>query len=226
MKKKVTKIEVVDYVAERGERKGQKGQYVVLTLANRGNNWIASVNKNEERLTITRPQSVVDLWTDFAKQLTDGKTVEQVVPDEFRLIDNVFKVNVPLGEKCYRLYRKKEVDKATGKTLHEAGDIHMLDDGKTPAIYDSVEVLAVKYEDDDTGEMCWLQEPSSIVRDMMNRGYYRPVTPNAVSEAETIEAGASEAAEANAPEDGGEKEPTLEELEAKLAAMKGQQQGA
>lgn len=222
MKKKVTKIEVVEYVAERGSRKGEKGEYIQLQLQNRGNNWIASVNQNEENLFITRPQSLVDTWKNFAKEMKDSKkSIEEVVPDEFRLLNNVFKVNVPLGEKMVRLYRKDEVDKSTGKVLHRKGDIVTLEDGKTPAIYDSLQVLAVKYEDDDTGEMQWLQTPESIVRSMINRGYYKPLVANTVSdEVANDEPDVTEAGAAEKPAKDGEDEPTLEELQAKLAALK------
>lgn len=226
MKKKVIKIEVVDYVAERGSRKGEKGQYVQLTLQNRGNNWIAAVNQNEENLFITRPQSLVDIWKGFADGVKNGKTIEEVVPDEFRLIDNVFKVNVPLDGKYVRKYRKNEVDKSTGKVLHRAGDIVTLDDGKTPAIYDSLQVLAVQYEDDDTGEKTWLQAPESIVRSMINRGYYSPLVANAVGEIAAGEDEVGEAAGDEKPEDDANAEPTIEELQAKLEAMKKQNQNA
>lgn len=223
MKKKVIKIEVVDYVAERGNRKGEKGQYVQLTLQNRGNNWVAAMNQREENLFITSPQTLVDTWKGFADEVKKGKTVEEAVPDEFRLVDNVFKVNVPLDGKYVRKYRKNEVDKATGKILHRAGDIVMLEDGKTPAIYDSLQVLAIQYEDDDTGEKTWLQSPESIVRSMINRGYYAPLVANATDvvnpgEVETVEAIADEK-----PEEDGADEPTLEELQAKLAALKAKQ---
>lgn len=221
MKKKVTKIEVVEYTAERGSRKGEKGEYIQLQLQNRGNNWIASVNQNEEHLFITRPQSLVDTWKGFAKEMKDSKKpIEEVVPDEFRLLDNVFKVNVPLGEKMVRLYRKDDVDKSTGKVLHRKGDIVTLEDGKTPAIYDSLQVLAVKYEDDDTGEMQWLQTPESIVRSMINRGYYKPLVANANSEIANDEPDVTEAGAAEKPEEDGGDEPTLEELQAQLAALK------
>lgn len=221
MKKKVTKIEVVEYTAERGSRKGQKGEYIQLQLQNRGNNWIASVNQNEENLFITRPQNLVDIWKGFAKEMKDSKKpIEEVVPDEFRLLDNVFKVNVPLGEKMVRLYRKDEVDKSTGKVLHRKGDIVTLEDGKTPAIYDSLQVLAVKYEDDDTGEMQWLQTPESIVRSMINRGYYKPLVANANPEIANDEPDVTEAGAAEKPEEDGGDEPTLEELQAQLAALK------
>lgn len=222
MKKKVIKIDVVEYTAERGSRKGEKGEYIQLTLQNRGSNWIASVNQNEEHLFITRPQTVVDIWKDFAAQIKDGKkTVEEVVPDEYRLLENVFKVAVPLGEKMVRLYRKDEVDKSTGKVLHRKGDIVTLEDGKTPAIYDQLTVLAIKYEDDDTGEMQWLQTPESIVRSMVNRGYYKPLVANTASvEVANDEPDVNEAGAAEKPgEDAGE-EPTLEELQAQLAALK------
>lgn len=226
MKKKVIKIEVVEYTAERGSRKGEKGEYVQLTLQNRGNNWIASVNQNEENLFITRPQSLVDIWKGFNAEIKKGKPIEEVVPDEFRMLDNVFKVTVPLGDKYVRLYRKNEVDKSTGKVLHRAGDIVTLDDGKTPAIYDSLQVLAIKYEDDDTGEMQWLQTPESIVRSMINRGYYRQLNPTApVDEIANNEPDTSAGA-AEKPEETGNDEPTLEELQAQLAAMKAQQQSA
>lgn len=221
MKKKVTKIEVVEYTAERGSRKGEKGEYIQLQLQNRGNNWIASVNQNEEHLFITRPQSLVDTWKGFAKEMKDSKKpIEEVVPDEFRLLDNVFKVNVPLGEKMVRLYRKDDVDKSTGKVLHRKGDIVTLEDGKTPAIYDSLQVLAVKYEDDDTGEMQWLQTPESIVRSMINRGYYKPLVANANPEIANDEPDVTEAGAAEKPEEDGGDEPTLEELQAQLAALK------
>lgn len=223
MKKKVIKIEVVDYVAERGNRKGEKGQYVQLTLQNRGNNWVAAMNQREENLFITSPQTLVDTWKGFADEVKKGKTVEEAVPDEFRLIDNVFKVNVPLDGKYVRKYRKNEVDKTTGKVLHRAGDIVMLEDGKTPAIYDSLQVLAIQYEDDDTGEKTWLQSPESIVRSMINRGYYAPLVANAT---DTVNAGEVEATEAVAdekPEETEADEPTLEELQAKLAALKAKQ---
>lgn len=222
MKKKVTNIEVIDYTAERGSHKGEKGQYVRLTLENRGNNWITSVNKNQEFLNITRPQNIVDVWLGFAKTIsTENKKIEDVVPDDFRLIDRVFKVNVPLETKCFRVYRKDEVDKATGKVLHRKGEFYTTDAGE-PAIYDSLEVLAVQYEDDDTGEMKWLQEPSSIVRDMLNRGYYKPVVVNTpAGEAEKV----IEAEDVEVPSEA-EKEPTIEELQAKLAALKAEQQGA
>lgn len=225
MKKKVIKIDVVEYTAERGNRKGEKGEYIQLQLQNRGNNWIASVNQNEENLIITRPQSLVDIWKGFAKEMKDNKkTIEEVVPDEFRLLDNVFKVNVPLDEKMVRLYRKDEVDKSTGRVLHRKGDIVTLEDGKTPAIYDSLKVLAIKYEDDDTGEMQWLQTPESIVRSMINRGYYKPLVANANSEVINDEPDIAEAGAAEKPEEE-ENEPTLEELQAQIAALKGANKG-
>jgi hypothetical protein len=221
MKKKVIKIEVVEFTAERGERKGQKGEYIKLSLQNRGNNWIAGINKNEENLFITRPQNIVDVWKDFAKQMADQKkTIEEIVPDEFRLIDNVFKVNVPLDDKYVRVYRQDDIDPQTRRVLHHKGDIVMLEDGKTPAVYDALNVLAVKYEDDDTGEMMWLQEPSDIVRQLINRGYYRRLNPISTDEIANGEEPAGEAGEAERPTD--EPEETVEELERKLAAMKGQ----
>lgn len=216
MKKKVTKIEIVKYVAERGDHKGQTGEYIQLTLENRGKNWIAQANKSDDFLPITRPQSLVDIWKGFAEQLKDGKkTIEEVVPTEFREIDNVFKVNVPLDGNYYRLYRKDVVD-ASGKIIHKKGDYYMMDDGRTPQIYDSLNVLAIKYEDDDTGEMCWLQTPESIVRDMINRGYYAPVVTNTVSE--DVQTVVSEAGSDEAPESG--HEPTADELKAELERLK------
>lgn len=225
MKKKVIKIEVVEYTAERGSRKGEKGEYVQLTLQNRGNNWIAGVNQNEENLFITRPQTIVDIWKGFAKEVKAGKTIEEVVPDEFRLLDNVFKVAVPLGDKYVRLYRKDEVDKA-GKLLHRKGDIVMLEDGKTPAIYDQLTVLAIKYQDDDTGEMQWLQTPESIVRSMINRGYYRLLTPTAGADEIANNEPDTQAGAAEKPAEDADAEPTLEELKAKLAAMQAQLEDA
>lgn len=225
MKKKVIKIEVVEYTAERGSRKGEKGEYVQLTLQNRGNNWIAAVNQNEENLFITRPQSLVDIWKGFAAEIKKGKAIEEVVPDEFRMIDNVFKVNVPLGDKYVRLYRKTETGK-DGKVLHRAGDIVMLEDGKTPAIYDSLQVLAVKFEDDDTGEMQWLQSPESIVRSMINRGYYRPLVPTAVAGEIANDEPDTSAGAAEKPEEEEGGEPSLEQLQQQLAAMKAAQQSA
>lgn len=225
MKKKVTKIEVVEFTAERGARKGQKGEYIKLTLMNRGNNWIAGVNKNEEALFITRPQEIVDIWKGFADQMKkDSLTVEQAVPDEFRLIDNVFKVCVPLDDKYVRVYRQDDIDAQTRKVIHHKGDIVMLEDGKTPAVYDSLNVLAVKYEDDDTGEMMWLQEPSDIVRQLINRGYYKRLTPistDAIANGDSpAEEAVGEAGEAERPDE--KAELTVEELEAQLKALKGE----
>lgn len=220
MKKRVTKIEVIEFTAERGERKGQKGEYIKLTLQNRGSNWIAGVNKNEEALFITRPQQIVDTWKDFLDQMTKAKKpIEEIVPDEYRLIDNVFKVNVSLDDKYVRTYRNDEIDATTRKVIHHKGDMVMLEDGKTPAVYDALNVLAVKYEDDDTGEMTWLQEPSDIVRQLINRGYYRRLTPISTGEIANVEE-PGEAGAAEKPAD--EPELSVEELEAKLKALKGQ----
>lgn len=218
MKKRVTEIEIVKYVAERGNYKGQEGEYVVLTLDNRGKNWIAQVNKNKDTLTITRPQNIVDMWIGWAKEVAAGKKIEETVPKDFLEIDNVFRVHVPLDGKYYRLYRKQVVDKTTGKVQHKKGDIYMMDDGKTPQIYDGLDVLAVKYEDDDTGEMCWLQTPESIVRDMINRGYYKPVVANVVSI--NADEDADKPVEAGSDEPPVEEhKPTAEELQAELERL-------
>lgn len=219
MKKKVTEIEIIKYVAERGDHKGQAGEYVQLTLQNRGKNWIAQANKNDDVLPITRPQSIVNIWKGFAEQLKDGKkTIEEVVPTEFREIDNVFKVNVPLDGNYYRLYRKNVVDATSGKIVHKKGDYYTMDDGKTPQIYDSLNVLAIKYEDDDTGEMCWLQTPESIVRDMINRGYYAPIVANASSSQDDNVIVVNEAGSDQDPDV--KPEPTAEELKAELERLK------
>lgn len=220
MKKKVTKIEAIKFTAERGERKGQEGRYVALTLENRGKNWIAQVNKNDDVLNITRPQRVVDMWLEWADELEKTKKpITEIVPAEFLEIDNVFRVNVPLDQKYYRLYRKTVTD-SQGKVLHKKGDLYTTDDG-TPQVYDSLNVLAIKYEDDDTGEMSWLQEPSSIVRDMINRGYYRPVVANSNDKPADVEPAGTEAASDESPVEEAHT-PTTEELQAELARLKAQ----
>lgn len=224
MKKKVVDIEVVDYVASRGQRKGEAGKYVVLTLENRGGNWIAGINRRPDTLPITQPQRIVDIWIDFAKQLKESKKpIEEVVPDEFRqdAFENVYRVNVPLDQKAVRLYRKDEKDKTTGKILHRKGDVVVDEETGKPFIYDSISVLVVEYEDDSTGEKRRLQEPSAIVRDLFNRGYYAYLdAQTAVENAAADEPDAAEAGAAEKPEEDGEDEPTLEELQAKLAALK------
>ena len=228
MKTKVVNIEVVDYVAERGSHKGEKGQYVVLTVENRGSNWIASVNQNEKKINITRPQSLVDTWLDFAKQMKDTKKpIEQVVPDEFRLIDRVFRVNVKT-EKLFRVYRKAQIDAKSGKVLHEKGEVYTLEDGKTPSVYDSLDVLAIQYEDDDTGEYKWVQTPESIVRDLINRGYYRPVEVNTApaEELSAKDADEAEAGDTEAPGEESKGEPTEEELLKQIEELRAKRQGS
>ena len=224
MKKKVTNIEIVNYVAERGERKGQSGKYVNLTLENRGSNWVAQVNKNDDILPITRPQKLVDMWIGWAEEIEKSKkSITEVVPAEFLAIDNVFRVNVPLDQKYYRLYRKNIVDKSTGKVLHKKGSYYTLDDGKTPQVYDSLNVLAIKVEDDDTGETYWLQEPASIVRDMINRGYYQPVVANSNNKQADVEDEGNEAGSDEPPVK--ENEPTAENIKAELARLRAEAAG-
>lgn len=221
MKMKVVKATVVKYVAERGTRKGQAGEYVELELAKRASGFVANNTTRRFTYQVINPM-LVEIFKGFiSKQdggLKDGPTD---LPEEYSLIDNYFITTVMLAVPHVRTYRRDEKD-ANGRVLHRKGEVYK-DDNGNPIVYDRIEVSAVKVEDDDTGEMAWLDSPETIVRNMISRGYYQPLNPVTDTQGNSTVPAASDAGQATAPEDNGQepapKQKTREELLAELAAL-------
>lgn len=208
---RIVSAEVVKYTAERGTRAGQQGEYVQLELEKRTTQWVANNVTRTFTYQLLNPR-LVETFKGF---IPSGKTKasKEDIPAEYQNIDNYFIVPVELGAPHYRCYRKPEYDK-DGKLLHKKGEPYKDDDGN-PIIYTTVEVAAIKAEDDDTGEMYWLDRPEAIVHNMITRGYYKPVTTAVAQETNLI----NSASDPERPDTNNEP-PAEETREEKLARLK------
>ena len=211
---------VVKYVAERGSRKGQAGEYVELILEKRTTNWVAN-NVTRRFVYPIVVDRLVETFKKFISKKAGGeKDGETVIPEEYKNIDNYFLVQVDLGAPHVRLYRQDEKD-AKGKVIHHKGHPHTDDSGK-PILYNSVEVGAIKVEDDDTGEMYWVQTPESIVQSLISRGYYAPAKQTTSDEPLRNSAMSVEAAPETTTETAPEETPEerMARLQTELEALK------
>ena len=211
---------VVKYVAERGSRKGQAGEYVELVLEKRTTSWVAN-NVTRRFVYPVVVDRLVETFKKFISKKAGGeKEGETVIPEEYKNIDNYFLVHVDLGAPHVRLYRKDEKD-STGKVIHRKGQAYKDENGRD-IIYNSIEVGAIKVEDDDTGEMYWVQTPESIVQSLISRGYYAPVsqvtTDEPLRNSGMLVEGAPETAPETTPEE--TPEQRMARLQAELEALK------
>lgn len=221
MRKELINLKVVKGKAARGERKGQDYEYVEATLKSTGKNWLASNTTRQDRLFIMNPD-LIAIFKDYICKANGGNadgTQNLELPDDYRFINNVFRVRVPLNAKYVRVY-DDDVRDANGKILHRKGDLYKTELGSIMQ-YDALEVLAIKVEDEDTGEMYWVDSPERIAQRILARNY-RLVEQNGIAAAETDitvgdSAGAAEKpAEETKPDDG---KMSREELLAKLAEL-------
>lgn len=223
MKKRLTNLRVEKGVATRGSYKGQAYEYVVAELVNVGANWLAGNTTRKDQLFIMNP-TLIGIFKDFICKKNGGNVdadVNPELPDEYKEIRNVFRVNVPLKAKYYRIYQVDERDEH-GKVLHRKGEPVKNEAGDI-MIYDTLNVLAFKYEDEDSGDMCWVDEPEAIARRIISRGGYKMVgegvTAIVPGGQEMSASGSAEDDVVEAEEEKPLDEMSPEELKAKLKAL-------
>lgn len=219
MRKELAKVELVKGTAQRGSHKGQVYEYIRATLKATSSNWLAN-NKTREDYLFIMNNDLVAIFKDFIAKKNGGNfegEENQTLPDQYRFINNVFRVRVPLNAKYVRVYEQDQKD-SQGRVLHKKGDVYKTELGSV-MVYDALEVLAVKVEDEDTGEMYWVDSPERIAQRILARNY-KLLEP--ASSAGTGAADEDEPGEETAPITSGEKaldEMSPEELKAKLAEL-------
>lgn len=222
MRKELAKIELFSGTATRGSRKGQKYEYVRATLKATSSNWLAN-NKSREDYLFVLNNDLVAIFKDFIAKKNGGNLEAEenaVLPDQYRFINNVFRVRVPLNAKYVRVYEQEVKDSTTGKVLHRKGDVYKTELGSV-MVYDALEVLAVKVEDEDTGEMYWVDSPERIAQRILARNY-KLLEPASSAGGSGGDAADDEPGGEEAPASTGEKafdEMSPEELRAKLAEV-------
>lgn len=221
MRKELSKVELIKGTAQRGSHKGQGYEYIRATLKATSSNWLAN-NKTREDYLFIMNNDLVAIFKDFIAKKNGGNLESEenaVLPDQYRFINNVFRVRVPLNAKYVRVYEQDQKD-AQGRVLHKKGEVYKTELGSV-MVYDALEVLAVKVEDEDTGEMYWVDSPERIAQRILARNY-RLLEPanepgNSGGDAADDEPGSAEAPKTAAEKSLDEMSP--EELKAKLAAM-------
>lgn len=219
MRKELAKVELIKGTATRGSHKGQGYEYIRATLKATSSNWLAN-NKTREDYLFIMNNDLVAIFKDFIAKKNGGNLEAEenaTLPDQYRFINNVFRVRVPLNAKYVRVYEQDVKDAASGRILHKKGEVYKTELGSI-MVYDALEVLAVKVEDEDTGEMYWVDSPERIAQRILARNY-KLLEPSSSAGGASDE---PEPGEEHAPESTGEKaldEMSPEELKAKLAAL-------
>lgn len=214
MKKELVNLQVVKGTASRGSRKGQEYKYVVAELKSVGNNWLASNTTRVDRLFILNP-TLVQIFEAFVCKKNGGTAEgdENIqLPDDYRVVSNIFRVKVPLAERYVRINSEDQKDEH-GVIIAKKGEPVKTITGDV-AVYDSIEVLAVKVQDEDTGEMYWVDTPESIARRVLSRYYRRLAAAEEPAQTIGLVAGANED-----PVDEGAEDDIMAQIE-KLQAQK------
>lgn len=218
MRKELFDLQVIKGVASRGERKGQAYEYVEAKLKSTGKNWLASNTTRQDRLFIMNAD-LVNIFKDYICKAKGGNAAGNAnldLPDEYRFVNNVFRVRVPLQAKYVRVY-SEDVKSQDGRILHRKGELYKTELNSVQ-IYDALEVLAVKVEDEDTGEMYWVDSPERIAQRILARNY-RLLEGNGIAADETDIVVGNSAPSVDAKEVKRPEESDEESAEAKKARL-------
>lgn len=194
----------------RGERKGQPWEGVRATVRRQTKGLIAAEQSRERSIYFFKDAQVSILKAFIGKKGGNAAATfeeNQALPEEYRIQEHGFEVQVDMGGDFCRIYTADIVD-SEGRLLHKAGTRRVNANGDLEPATRTMTVLAFKIEDPDPyaeRPWTWSEDPEVTMRQIRDR-YYRPLEAFQDAAAPVAEASSDEAA------------PEVSDVDAQLAA--------